>query len=169
VCGRPMMIRMMTPSRPQRRCDHRLRDLVQRTGDLTIATDLGGPRSTARGWLGAAPTVVVSLERADLTESELRQEILKLRRRAQTRSALLGWRCPSCPPPGSGSQERVCRTDQPTCGSCAPRIGRATVSRCERSSGSCVFRRVGFRPGADDSMRVRSTIGRPVLARRRID
>ena len=43
-----MIIRMMTTSRAQQRYDHRLRDLVQRTGDLTIATDLGVPRSTAR-------------------------------------------------------------------------------------------------------------------------
>ena len=43
------------------RYDHRLRELVQRTGDLTIATDLGVPRSTTRGWLRTAPTVVVSL------------------------------------------------------------------------------------------------------------
>jgi hypothetical protein len=57
-----MIIRMRTTSPPQQRYDHRLRELVQRTGDLTIATDLGVPRSTARGWLGAAPTVVVSLE-----------------------------------------------------------------------------------------------------------
>ena len=57
-----MIIRMTTTSRAQQRYDHRLRDLVQRTGDLTIATDLGVPRSTARGWLGVAPTVVVSLE-----------------------------------------------------------------------------------------------------------
>ena len=80
---------MTTTSRPQQRYDHRLRDLVQRTGDLTIATDLGVPRSTARGWLGAAPTVVVSLEVADLTEPELRQEILKLRRRVEKLAALL--------------------------------------------------------------------------------
>ena len=86
---RPMIIRMTTTSRPQQRYDHRLRDLVQRTGDLTIATDLGVPRSTARGWLGAAPTVVVSLEVADLTEPELRQEILKLRRRVEKLAALL--------------------------------------------------------------------------------
>ena len=66
VSGRPMIIRMMTTSRPQQRYDHRLRDLVQRTGDLTIATNLGIPRSTARGWLGAAPTVVLSLEVANL-------------------------------------------------------------------------------------------------------
>ena len=84
-----MIIRMMTTSRPQQRYDHRLRELVQRTGDLTIATDLGVPRSTARGWLGAAPTVVVSLEAANLTEPELRQEILKLRRRVEKLAVLL--------------------------------------------------------------------------------
>jgi hypothetical protein len=85
----PMILRMPTTSRPQQRYDHRLRDLVQRTGELTIATDLGVPRSTARGWLGAAPTVVVSLEGADLTAPELRQEIVKLRRRVEKLAALL--------------------------------------------------------------------------------
>jgi hypothetical protein len=84
-----MIIRMTTRSGRQRSYDHRLRDLVQRTGDLTIATDLGVPRSTARGWLGATPRVVVTLETADLTEPELRQEILKLRRRVEKLAALL--------------------------------------------------------------------------------
>jgi hypothetical protein len=37
----------------------------------------------ARDWLRATPTIVVSLEVADLTEQELRQEILKLRRRVE--------------------------------------------------------------------------------------
>ena len=74
---------------PQQRYDHRLRDLVQRTGDLTIATDLGIPRSTARGWLRAAPRVVVTVDLADLTTPELRQEILKLRRRVEKLAALL--------------------------------------------------------------------------------
>ena len=83
------MISPMTTARPQQRYDHRLRELVHRTGDLTIATDLGVPRSTARGWLGTAPTVVVSLEVADLTELELRQEVLTLRRRVQKLAALL--------------------------------------------------------------------------------
>ena len=86
---RPTIIQMGTTSRPQQRYDHRLRDLVRRTGDLTLATDLGVPRSTARGWLRAAPTVVVSLDVADLTEPELRQEILKLRRRVEKLAALL--------------------------------------------------------------------------------
>jgi hypothetical protein len=84
-----MIVRMTTTSRPQRRYDHRLRDLVQRTGDVTIATDLGVPRSTARGWLDAAPRVVVGLEATELTEPELRQEVLKLRRRVEKLAALL--------------------------------------------------------------------------------
>ena len=83
------MISPMTTARPQQRYDHRLRELVHRTGDLSIATDLGVPPSTARGWLGIAPTVVVSLEVADLTELELRQEVLTLRRRVQKLAALL--------------------------------------------------------------------------------
>jgi hypothetical protein len=85
----PMIIRMTTLSRRQQRYDHRRRDLIQRTGDLTIATDLGVPRSTARGWLSAAPTAVVRLQVTSLTEPELRQEILKLRRRVEKLAALL--------------------------------------------------------------------------------
>jgi hypothetical protein len=83
------MISPMTMGRPQKRYDHRLRELVQRTGDLTIATELGVPRSTARGWLRTAPTVTVSLEVANLTELELRQEVLKLRQRVQKLAALV--------------------------------------------------------------------------------
>jgi hypothetical protein len=45
VCTRSAMM-----GRPQQRYDHRLRDLVQRTGDLSIAT-AHVSRSTARGWL----------------------------------------------------------------------------------------------------------------------
>ena len=79
----------MSTARSQQRYDHRLRQLVQRTGDLTIATDVGVPRSTARGWLCTAPTVVVSLDGADLTEQELRREILKLQQSVQKLAALL--------------------------------------------------------------------------------
>jgi hypothetical protein len=73
VRKRSMIIAMPTTARPQQRYDHRLRNLVQRTGDVTVATNLGVPRSTARGWLGAAPTVVVCLDVADLTEPQLRK------------------------------------------------------------------------------------------------
>src|SRR5262249_36236042 len=89
VSERPMIIGMPTTSRSQQRYDHRLRDLLQRPGDLSLATDLGVPRSTARGWLGAAPRAVVSLDVAHLTELELRREILKLRRRVKKLAALL--------------------------------------------------------------------------------
>jgi hypothetical protein len=89
VSERLMIIRMATPARPQQRYDHRLRDLVQRTGDVSIATDLGVPRSPARGWLGEAPKVVVSLDVTDLRVSELLQEVLELRRRVRKLTALL--------------------------------------------------------------------------------
>src|SRR5262249_27035282 len=84
-----MIGRMKTASRPQRRYDHRLRDLVRRTGDVTIATDLGVPRSTARGWLVTAPTVVISVDVMSLAEADLRPEILKLRQRVEKLAALL--------------------------------------------------------------------------------
>ena len=84
-----MIIRMATTSRPQQRYDHRLRNLVQRTGDLAIAVDLGVPRSTARGWLRAALTVVMSLDVANRAEPELREEILKLQQRVEKLAALL--------------------------------------------------------------------------------
>src|SRR6516164_3677283 len=84
-----MIISMPTIARSQQRYDHRLRNLVQRTGDLTVATDLGVPRSTARGWLGEKPTVVVCLDVTELTEPELRQEVVQLRRRVRKLMALL--------------------------------------------------------------------------------
>ena len=83
------MIGAMPTGRSQQRYDHRLRHLVQRTGDVTVATALGVPRSTARGWLAATPAVVVCLDVAELTEPELRREVLRLRRRVQKLTALL--------------------------------------------------------------------------------
>ena len=78
MSDRLRIVGMPSRTRPQRRYDHRLRDLVRRTGDVTVATDLGVPRSTARGWLAEPATVVVSLDGANLTKLELRQEILRL-------------------------------------------------------------------------------------------
>jgi hypothetical protein len=126
-----MIVRIPSTSRPQQRYDHRLRDLVQRTEDLAFATDLGVPRSTTRGWLRAAPIAVVSLDVADLTEPELRQEILKRRRRVEKLAALLRWHWPCYGPPASGAPASVSRTDQPSCGSCGPWMARAIAYRCE--------------------------------------
>jgi hypothetical protein len=57
-----MIVRMTHRARPQQRYDHRLRDLVRRTGDVTFAVDLGVPRSTARGGLLGEPAGVVTLD-----------------------------------------------------------------------------------------------------------
>src|SRR5262245_48143505 len=84
-----MIIRMTSTGRRQRRYDHRLRDLVQRTGEVTIATDLGVPRSAARGWLANGQTFVVSLDVTNLKAMQLQQEVLELRRRVKKLTALL--------------------------------------------------------------------------------
>jgi hypothetical protein len=169
LSDRPIIIRMPTTSRPQQRYDHRLRDLVQRTGDLTIATDLGVPRSTARGWLRAAPRVVVTVDLADLTAPELRQEILKLRRRVEKLAA--GLRLAPALLHVSGfrlSGERL-PDDRPSGGSYAPWIERAGACHRAGCSGSWGCHRVGFRRGADGTPRVRSTISHRALAPHRID
>jgi hypothetical protein len=87
VSERPMIIPMTTARRFQQRYDHRLRDLVGATGDVTIAMDLGVPRSTARGWLGKAPKTVVSLDVTTLNASALQQEVLELQQRVKKLTA----------------------------------------------------------------------------------
>jgi hypothetical protein len=85
--GEPADDRPTTATRRvQHHYDHRLRDLVQRTGETTIATNLGVPRSTAQGWLAKGPTVVVSLDVTNLNASALEQEVLVLRRRVKKRN-----------------------------------------------------------------------------------
>jgi putative transposase len=84
-----MIIRMTTSRRQQRRYDHRLRDLVHNTRDVTIATDLGVPRSTARGWRRTAPRVAVTTDVANVKTLELQQDVLELRRRMKKLKALL--------------------------------------------------------------------------------
>ena len=80
---------MTSTARRQRRYDHRLRELVHRTGDVTIATDVGVPRSTARDWLRVAPQAVVSLDVTTLSEQDLQHEVLRLRRQVHKLAALL--------------------------------------------------------------------------------
>jgi hypothetical protein len=88
VSQRPMIIRMTTTSRPQQRHDHRLRDLVQRTGDLTIAR-ISVSRAQQRGVARRGAAGRGQSGGADLREPELRQEILTLRRRVEKLAALL--------------------------------------------------------------------------------
>lgn len=71
---------MPSSSRRQRTYDHRLRDLVRKTGDVTIAEEIGVPRSTAAGWLRQEPQEVVTVDVLDMDDLRLQREVLKLRK-----------------------------------------------------------------------------------------
>ena len=113
--------------------------------------------------------MVVTLDLADLTEPELRQEILKLQRRVEKLAALLrlalallhasGFRLSGERLPDGPAKRRILRAV----------IARAGVSRYAGFSGSWVCRRVGFTRGANGKPRVPSTINPRVLAPHRID
>ena len=59
--------------------DHRLCELVHLTGDLTVATKLGVPRSTAAGWLRSARRTVVTADVLSKPEMELQAEVVRLK------------------------------------------------------------------------------------------
>jgi hypothetical protein len=80
---------MPTTTRLQRRYDHRLRDLVQTTGELELAIRHGVPRSTARGWRTKTTTEGVSLDVLELNTIRLRHEVIRLRRRIARLVSLL--------------------------------------------------------------------------------
>jgi hypothetical protein len=80
----------MSHRRAPRRYDHRLQELVRETGDLSIATKLGAPRSTAAGWLRGEPQDVVSLDVFDMPQRQLQAEICKLRRRVRILGTVAG-------------------------------------------------------------------------------
>jgi putative transposase len=80
---------MATNPRKQQRYDHRLRELVQSTGDINLAVRHGVPRSTAHGWLGSNSADVVTLDVLDMNVSQLQQELVSLRRRNERLISLL--------------------------------------------------------------------------------
>ena len=57
---------MSTTTRKQRTYDHRLRDLLQTTRDIQLASRHGVPTSTARGWLSKSAVDVVTIDVLDL-------------------------------------------------------------------------------------------------------
>lgn len=79
----------MAATRTRRAYDHRLRELVRRTGEITIATRVGVPHSTASGWLLSTRRRVVTLQDAERVEADLRAEVAGLRSRLRRLSAVL--------------------------------------------------------------------------------
>jgi putative transposase len=69
--------------------DHRLRQLVQASGDIELAIRHGVPRSTARGWLHSPAREVVTCDLATVSLEDLRNEVLALRRRNERLLAIL--------------------------------------------------------------------------------
>ena len=80
---------MSQNTRKQQKYDHRLRELVQTTGDIQLAICHGVPASTARGWLDRPTSEVVSLDVLDLNSVQLQHEVIQLRRRVNKLTALL--------------------------------------------------------------------------------
>ena len=74
---------MISTTRIQQKYDHRLRDLVQSTGNIQYAIRRGVPRSTARGWLSSPRAEVISLGMEEKDTLGLQQEVLVLRRRTE--------------------------------------------------------------------------------------
>lgn len=72
---------MATTTCTHGRYDHRLRELVQSTGNIEHATRRGVPRSTARSWLVSSRADVVSVDVVDMDLHALQQEVLALRNR----------------------------------------------------------------------------------------
>jgi hypothetical protein len=79
----------MIRKRAQRSYDHRLVRLVQETGDITIATKLGVPRSTAAGWLRRAQKPVTTIPELDSSAVHLRARVLRLERRLRLLLAVI--------------------------------------------------------------------------------
>jgi len=78
----------MKSKRIQKSYDHRLVQLVQQSGDATLATRLGVPRSTAKGWIRRAPRPIVAAV-DDAATAELRARIARLEKRNEILRAVL--------------------------------------------------------------------------------
>jgi putative transposase len=80
---------MVATARTQKRYDHRLRELVRTTQDVSLALQFGVPGSTARGWLATSSVEVVTADAFDMDSIQLQQEVLRLRSRIRKLVVLL--------------------------------------------------------------------------------
>ena len=65
---------MVATARTQKRYDHRLRELVRTTQDMSLALQHGVPRSTARGWLTAPNVEVVTADALNMDAVQRQEE-----------------------------------------------------------------------------------------------
>ncbi len=72
---------LSTQVRSRKVYDPRLRDLVFRTGDVSVAQDCGVPRSTCNDWKNGKLGGVVTLDVFDREKADLEPEVLRLRRK----------------------------------------------------------------------------------------
>ena len=80
---------METKARTQKTYDQRLKQLVRSTQDITCAVRHGVPRSTARGWLRAPASQVISIKVVQLDVAALQEEVIRLQSRVQKLIAML--------------------------------------------------------------------------------
>jgi len=79
----------MKSKRPRRTYDYRLVQLVQESGDFSIATRLGVPRSTAAGWIRRERGPVTSAQGIEVSPKSMRARIARLERRSRLLAAAL--------------------------------------------------------------------------------
>jgi putative transposase len=79
----------MSALRRQQIYDHRLVQLVQRTGDIMHATGCGVPASTARGWLTRKTVKVITHPSFELSDGDLCERLARLELRLIRLTALL--------------------------------------------------------------------------------
>ncbi len=75
--------------RRQRRYDHRLKQLVQSTGDGAMARKVGVPRSTLGEWMRGAPAEVVTHSTLGMSETGLQAKVFQLERRVEILTAAM--------------------------------------------------------------------------------
>ena len=80
---------MIAPKRQQNAYDHRLRELVFRSGRTETARQIGVPRSTIHGWTKARPRPVVTLTAKGDYVEDLEKRVYLLERRTARLRALL--------------------------------------------------------------------------------
>ncbi len=80
---------METRTHTQKAYDHRLKELVRSTRDISCAVRRGVPQSTARGWLSTPSNEVISIDVVQFDEIGLQREVMRLRARLQKLNALL--------------------------------------------------------------------------------